>query len=117
MSKIIKKVSKKTLGKSVDTVADYIDLFSQIVAEYIDRRYKIQKKVEDIKQGTINTLYRLKSEFIKSVVQALFLSIGLFSLVFGLILWANRFASLDHILIVVGLIVTIGVLIKMKLKP
>jgi hypothetical protein len=117
MNKVVKKVSKNTIGKTVDNVTDYVDLFSQMVVEYFDRRYKIHKKVEDIKKGTIKAMYHFKQQFIKSIVQALFLSIGLIALVLGLILWASRFVSLDYILIIVGLIVTIGVLMKTKLKP
>ena len=40
---LINKLSKKTLGSKVDTVADYIDLLSQLVAEYFNQRYKIKK--------------------------------------------------------------------------
>ena len=33
MNKVVKKVSKNTIGKTVDNVTDYVDLFSQMVVE------------------------------------------------------------------------------------
>jgi hypothetical protein len=115
-NKVIKKVSKKTTGKSVDTVADYIDLISQIIVEYIDTRYKVKKKVEDIKKATLNTLYALKKGFVQSIVEGIFLATGLIALILGIIILMSRFISIEYILIVYGLLVTIFVLLKMKVK-
>ncbi len=111
------KISRKTVGKKVDTVADYIDILAQMIAEYFDRRYKIKKKVEDIKNTTLRGLYSLKREFIKSMVECLFLITALLALIVGSILFMSRFVSLDIILIAYGLIVAIVVLIEMRLKP
>jgi len=110
----MRKVSKKTIGKKVDTVADYIDIVAQMIAEYFNRRYKIEKKVEDIKTATLHALFTLKKEFIKSLVEGLFLVTGLLALVVGVILYLSRWTSLDYILIAYGLIVSIAVLLRMK---
>ena len=115
-NKVVRKVSKKTIGQSVDTVADYIDLMSQLVAEYFNQRYKIKKKVEDIRKATLRSLYALKKEFMKSVVEALFLVTGLLALVVGIIILLANYFPLESILIVYGLIVTIVVLLKMKVN-
>jgi len=115
-SRLIRKISKKTTGKSVDTVADYVDLIAQIIVEYIDTRYKVKKRVEDIKKATVNTLYELKKGFVKSIVEGIFLATGLIALILGVIILMARFISIEYILIVYGLIVTIFILLKMKVK-
>jgi hypothetical protein len=114
--KMMQKVSKSTLGTAVDTVADYADLVSQFVVEYFNQRYKIKKKVEDVKRATIQALYDLKKEFIKSIVEALFLVTGILALVVGIILLMSRYIPLEYILILYGLVVTIVVLLKMKVS-
>jgi hypothetical protein len=115
-NKIIRKVSKKTTGKSVDTVADYVDLIAQIIVEYIDTRYKVKKKVEDIKKATLNTLYELKKGFVKPIVEGIFLATGLLALILGIIILMAKFVPIEFILIVYGLIVTIFVLLRMKVR-
>ena len=114
-AKIMQKVSKSTLGTAVETVADYADLISQFVVEYFNQRYKIKKKVEDVKRATVQALYDLKKGVINSIVEALFLVTGLLALVVGIILLMSRYVPLEYILIVYGLVVTIVVLLKMKL--
>ncbi|MDD5086680.1 MAG: hypothetical protein PHV16_02915 [Candidatus Nanoarchaeia archaeon] len=115
-NKVIRKISKKTTGKSVDNVADYIDLIAQIIVEYIDTRYKVKKKVEDIKKATVNTLYTLKKGFVQSIVEGIFLATGLIALILGIIILMSRYVPIEFILIVYGLIVTILVLLKIKVK-
>ncbi len=115
-NKVIRKVSKKTTGKNVDTVADYVDLISQILVEYIDTRYKVKRRVEDIKKVTLNTLYKLKKGFVQSIVEGIFLATGLLALILGIIILMARFVPIEFILIVYGLIVTIFVLLKIKVK-
>lgn len=115
-NKTMRRVSQKTIGKKVDTVADYIDILAQMIAEYFNSRYKIEKKVEDIKSATLRGLYSLKREFIKSILEGLFLVTAILALIIGAILYLSRFVSLDIILIIYGLIVTIAVLLKMKVK-
>lgn len=116
MSKRLRRFSDKTIGHTVDTVADYVDIFSQLVAEYLNQRYKVEKKVEDIRRATKAALYSLKREFIKSIVETLFLVSGLLAVVLGGILFLSRFAPLDMILLVYGLLITIGVLLKVKIS-
>ena len=113
---VIRKISKKTTCKKVDTVADYVDLISQMIVEYIDTRYKIKQRVEDIKKATLNSLYALKTGFIKSLVEAVFLVTGLLALILGMIILISRYVPIEYILIVYGIIVTIFVLLKMKVK-
>ena len=95
-------------------VADYIDLMSQMVVEYFNQRYKIKKKISDVRDATIAALYGLKKEFVKTLVETLFLLSALLSLIIGMILLLMRFFSLDVLLIMYGLIVTIVILLRMK---
>ncbi len=115
-NKIIENISKKTIGKSADTVADYIDLLSQMITEYLNRRYKIERKVEDIKSATIQTLFLFKREFIKTILETLFLTTGILALIAGTVMLMSRHIPLDILLVGYGFIVTIAVLMKMKLK-
>jgi hypothetical protein len=116
LSKLIRKLSKGSFGKSVDTVADYVDLASQLIVEYFNQRYKIEKKVEDVKRATLNALYALKAAFIRSIVEALFLSTGLLALVIGIIILLSKVVPIEYVLIGYGLLVTIAVLLLMKVK-
>ena len=115
-NKIIENISKKTIGKSADTVADYIDLVSQMITEYLNRRYKIERKVEDIKSATIQTLFLFKREFVKTILETLFLTTGIIALIAGTVMLMSRYIPLDILLVGYGFIVTIAVLMKMKLK-
>lgn len=112
----IKGFSKSTIGRSVETVSDYVDILSQMIAEYFNQKYKVKKKVEDIKKATMQTLYNLKREFMRSMVECILLTTGLLALIVGIILYLTRFVALEYILIVYGLVVTIIVLAQMKLK-
>ncbi len=114
--KIIEKFSESTIGKSVDTVTDYVDLVSQMIAEYLNQRYKVERKVEDIRKATIQTLFLFKREFVKTIVEALFLVTGLLALIAGTVMLMSRYIPLDYLLIGYGVIITLAVLMKMKLK-
>ena len=109
-----KKESKKSKGKTFDTVNDYIDIVSHMIVEYFNKKYKIEKKVEDIKKATMTTLYSLKKEFIKTIIESLFLATGIFALILGSILFVSKFVALEYLLIFYGLIVTIIVLLRLK---
>jgi len=115
MNRTMRKIGKKTIGKAVDNVNDYVDILSQLVSEYFNQRYKIKKKVSDIRLMIIKSLYLLKKEFIKMLVEALFLVTGLLALVLGVILVLAWYIPLEIILVVYGLVVTIFVLMKIKL--
>jgi hypothetical protein len=113
----VKRFSKSTLGATVDTVSDYVDLASQLVAEYFNQRYKITKKVEDIKKATIGALYALKIGFIRSIVEALFITTGILALVVGVVMLLSRVVPLEFVLIGYGLIACIVVLLRLKVNP
>lgn len=115
-NKIIRKVSKSTLSKGVDTVADFVDLFSQMVVEYFNQRYKIKKKIEDVRKGVLNALYGLKKAFIRTIVEAILLITGILALLVGLMIIFSNYINLEYILLGYGLIITIGVLFMMKVK-
>lgn len=115
-NKLIGKISAKTIGKSVDTVTDYVDLVSQMIAEYLNQRYKVERKVEDIRKATIQTLFLFKREFVKTIIEALFLVTGLLALIAGTVMLMSRYIPLDYLLIGYGVIITLAVLMRMKLR-
>ncbi len=115
-SKKMEKFSKTTLGNTVETVSDYVDILSQIMVEYVNQKYKIKNKVEDIKKVTLNTLYALKRQFIRSIVESFFILTGLAAMVVGIVLLLNKILPLEYIFLSYGLVVLIGIVMTMKLK-
>ena len=114
--KKISKFSKSTVGVAVDTVSDYVDILSQMVAEYFNQKYKITRKVSDIKKATINTLYSAKRQLVRTLVESLFLLTGLLALIAGGIMAVSKVIPLEYVLLGYGLLVTTGVMFCMKLK-
>ena len=114
--KPMQKFSKATIGQTVETVSDYVDIMSQLVVEYFNQRYKIEKKVEDVKRATLNTLYALKKQFIRTVVETLFLVTGILALIVGIMMILNKVLPLEYVFIGYGLIVTIAIVLTMKVK-
>jgi hypothetical protein len=116
-SKKLKNFSKTTLGTTVETVSDYADILSQIMVEYINQKYKVKQKVEDIKKATLNTIYALKRGFVRTLVESLFLVTGILALVVGIIILLNRVLPIEFVFIGYGLIVTIALVFSMKMRP
>ncbi len=116
-SKKLKKFSKTTLGTTVETVSDYVDILSQIVVEYVNQRYKVQQKVEDVKQATLNTLYTLKRNFIRTMVESFFILTALLAFVVGIVMLLKRIMPLEYVFLGYGLIVGTGIVFTMKLSP
>ncbi|MBW2967628.1 hypothetical protein KY362_04020 [Candidatus Woesearchaeota archaeon] len=114
--KKIQKFSKSTAGVAVDTVSDYVDIVSQMIAEYFNQRYKITKKVEEIKNATLNTLFSLKRQFVRTMVEVLFLMTGLLALIAGVIMVVSKVIPLEYVLLGYGVLVSAGVMFCMKLK-
>lgn len=115
-NKIIENISEKTLGSKVDTVADFIDLFSQIVVEYFNQRYKISKKIEDIKQGVLDTLYAFKRAVVRTVIELVLIITAILALIVGSIMLISRYIPLEFVLIFYGFFVMIILLFTMKVK-
>ncbi|MBW2972115.1 hypothetical protein KY359_03690 [Candidatus Woesearchaeota archaeon] len=116
-SEKLKKFSKTTLGTTVETVSDYADILSQIMVEYVNQKYKLKKKVEDMKNATLNTLYALKRGFVRTLVESVFLITGILALIAGTILLLSRVMPLEYVFLGYGLIVTIAVVFAMKMRP
>jgi len=104
----------KQKKSKIDNVSNYVDLISQMVVEYFNQRYKIKKKISDVRNATVGALYCLKKEFVKTLVETLFLMTGLFALLLGIIMLLTRYIPLDILLIMYGVIVTIVILLRMK---
>ncbi|MEE9525566.1 MAG: hypothetical protein V3V78_03095 [Candidatus Woesearchaeota archaeon] len=102
--------------KKASKVSDYVDLFSQAVAKYFSQKYKVVKKVEDVKKATIQTALNVKKQIMKTIIEATLLATGMIALVVGIILILNKVFPLEYILIAYGFIVVIGILANMKLK-
>jgi len=115
-NKIIEKISEKTTGKKVDTVADFIDLFSQLVVEYFNTRYKISKKIEDIKRGVFNTLYAFKRAVVRTVIEVVLIITAILALVGGILILLSRYVPIEYVLIGYGIFIIVFLLFTMKVK-
>jgi len=104
------KEKKKKIGK----VVNYVDLVSQITANYLGKKYIT--RVEEIKESVLDALYAFKSQLFRSSIEVFLLITGLAALILGIILFLMNYLSLDKILIAYGLIVSFGVLLSAKLK-
>ena len=107
---------QKSAKSKPDVHTDYLGLLSHFVADYFNQKYKIKKKVEDIKKGFIQSLFNLKKEFMKTIVETLFLVTGLLALIVGIIMLLNNYFPLEYIFVVYGLIMTIFILLKTRLS-
>ncbi|MBN1544131.1 hypothetical protein JW898_01565 [Candidatus Woesearchaeota archaeon] len=116
-SEKLKKFSKTTLGTTVETVSDYVDILSQIMVEYVNQKYKVKQKVDDVKRATMTTLYSLKRGFIRTMVESFFILTALLALVVGVVLLLNKVMPLEYIFLGYGLLVGAAVVFSMKLKP
>lgn len=91
---------------------DFIAIFANLISE----RLKIKQRADHIKKVTIESLFSLKQEFIKTLVEALFLLTGLAALILGIIMLLSKVISLEFVLIGYGLIVCILVLLRMRVR-
>ncbi len=95
---------------------NYFDTVSQIIAGFIEQRLKIKKRVEDIKNTVLDTLYNLKAQIFRSIIEGFLLLTGIAALVIGSILFLSRYISLDILLLAYGIIISFVVLLTVKLK-
>lgn len=106
-------MAKRKRSKKVQ-FADNLDMIAHLVAAYLDERYKIKRKIEDVRNATVQSLFAVKREFVKAIVEALFLTTGLLALVLGIIMLLNYVLPLEYIFIGYGLIVCLAVLLQMR---
>jgi len=122
-------MTKKTKKEksSLNKVLDAVDTSTSIVSNYLDQRYKFEKKVDDIKEkaeskaeelkeDAIHSAYEVKKGFTRALIELVLLSSGIIALILGGLGYARKFASTETILIGYGLIITIIVLLQMKLE-
>lgn len=103
--------------KAMDKVSDSLDLVAHATSGYLDRRYKISKKVDEVKEDIVKELYHVKKEFVRTLLESVFLLTGILTLVWGVVLLLSDTFELAYILMAYGVIATIAVLYFMKLKP
>ncbi|MBW2982142.1 hypothetical protein KY343_04655 [Candidatus Woesearchaeota archaeon] len=109
---MISKIKSKV--KKVGKVVSYVDLISQITANYLGQKYV--KRVEEIKESVLDALYGFKAQVFRSTIEIFLLITGLAALIVGIILFLMNYVSLDKILIAYGLIVSFGILFTAKLR-
>ncbi|MBT3464958.1 hypothetical protein HN827_10000 [archaeon] len=118
---MVKKNTKKKITKSVaimalDKIYDFFDLLIHLSVDHINQKYKIKKKVEDIREETTKTLYALKREFIKALIESFLLLSALFAIVLGSIILLVKYFEIEYLLLGYGFIISIWILLKMKVK-
>lgn len=113
--KIEKKEKKK--DSKFNQAKDYFHIIAHMVTDFVNERYKIKQTVEEVKENLTESLYTLKTGFIKALIETILLSTGLISLIAGLILMLGKVMSLEFVLTGYGLLACVIVLFQMKLRP
>jgi hypothetical protein len=119
-----KKPKKET---TVDRVVGGVETAATLMGDYLDRRYKIEKKVEDLKEKTeekveeikkeaVHSAYEVKKGVIKTVIEIILLTTGIIALIIGVLGALTRVLPLDVVLLAYGLTITIIVLLQMKTR-
>lgn len=103
--------------KKKNKVMSIVDALMKGVSDYIDTRYKITKKVEELKQESILLLYSFKKNFFRSLVEAVVLISAVVSLIVGSIMILNRYFYLDFILFFYGLLACLVIIFMLRLEP
>ncbi len=109
-------MAEKKSGNQKSKFTDYFDMFSQIIAGFVEQRLKIKQRVEDVKNNVLDALYNFKAQIFRSLVEGFLLLTGIAALVVGSIMFLSRYISLDILLLAYGIIISFGVLFVVKLK-
>ncbi len=115
---------EKTTG---DRILDGVETASALVGTYLDQRYKLDKKVgeikeqaeekvEEVKKEVVHSAYEIKKGFIKAVIELILLTTGLIALIIGVLSLLNKYYSFETILIGYGLVISLIILLQMKTK-
>ena len=102
--------------KTKEFVFDNIDSFLKLGVDLINTRYQISKKVSDFKAEVITLMYSLKKNIIKTLIELIFITSAIISLILGLIMFLERFYPKDYILLVYGFAVLVLMMFTIKLK-
>ena len=95
--------------------AGIIEIIMQPISSFFGEIVK--GKVIEIKESTLDALYRFKAQVLRSAVEGFLLLAGLAALLVGAMMYLSRYIALDILLLVFGLIVVFGVILTAKLKP
>ena len=120
-------MAAKKKKDTVDRALEGLETASSVVGSYLEHRYKLEEKVDDIKEqaedkvdelkkDAVHSAYEVKKGFMRAVIEILLLSTSILALVIGGIVLVSRAVSLEYVLLGYGLIVSIIVLAKMKLE-
>jgi hypothetical protein len=108
-------MANKIFGK-INEFRNYFDLLTHAVSDFFHKKYNIMKLPHEIKREAIKTLFLIKREVLRTFVEALFLVTGLLAIIIGILLLLSKYFPLEYILIFYGLIISIIVLLKLKLR-
>jgi len=99
-----------------EPIFDSIDTVGKFLVDSINARYKITKRVDQLRKEVVSLLYSFKRNFIRSMVEACLIVSGVLAFILGIVLFANRYLPLDIILLAYGLIILLIVLWQIKLR-
>ncbi|MBD3260934.1 MAG: hypothetical protein GF334_04530 [Candidatus Altiarchaeales archaeon] len=122
-----KKKESKTdipLGKSFDV----LDSVLTLIYSYAKRKYELEEKIEEIKEETEDRVEELREEatvaaydakkaLLRTVIETIFLTTGILSLILGVLLIIRKYMPLEHVLVAYGLLIILVILVQMKTHP
>ncbi|MBW3021201.1 hypothetical protein KY334_07940 [Candidatus Woesearchaeota archaeon] len=97
---------------------DYMDVVSHFLFGFFKSKMKssLIKNIEDAKKHIIDALFDLKRNIFKSAIEITFLLSGIVAIIVGLILLLSKYLPMEHILLVYGILVSLIVLTRARLK-
>ncbi|MFH0860292.1 MAG: hypothetical protein V1921_03755 [Candidatus Altiarchaeota archaeon] len=113
------------LSHGIERGAGVVDGIARLFVSYLDHVYQIEKRIDDfreetearaeeLKENAIEAAYAVKRSLIRSIIEMVFLTTGLLSLIVGVLLFLGRQVGYVNVLIGYGVVVTLVVLLSMK---
>ena len=103
--------------QTLNKVMDSFDWLARIFVDFIEQRYKVKRRIEDIKNDIGLFLINIKKFIFRSIVESVLLITGLLALIAGILILLNKIIPVEYVLIGYGLIVLIIVMFQLKTRP
>ena len=101
----------------LNNVMSTVDWVVKIFVDFLEQRYKIQKRIEDIKGEVSAFVLNIKRFVFRSIVEAVLLITGILALVAGVLILLSRIVPIEYVLIGYGLIILLIITFQLKTRP
>lgn len=112
-----KKDKDDTRMEVLNNVMGSVDWVVKIFTDFLKERYKIQKKIEDIKEDISLFVLDVKKFIFRSIVESVLLVTGILALVGGILILLSKIVPVEYVLIGYGMITLMIVVFQLKTRP